>query len=227
MTKEKAAVFFQIDFNGHCRGGKIIRYNPETGHRIKDDSSKIPVDWIHPRLKAQGIIPQGWTMTQCLFGEHLLARYPDRIVALVEAEKTAIIGAGFIPEYVWVATGGRSGVNDRVNILKGRKILVFADVDAYDYWKEKFKARPQLEVYISDYLQKNASEEDLGNHIDIADWLIRWRQNPDTMTLPPDTPIQPIQQARLELVLNELRHYWSEETLSFARFCTKKSRPAA
>ena len=49
-------------------------------------------------------------------------------------------------------------------------------MDAYDYWKEKFKARPQLEVYISDYLQKNASPQDLENHIDIADWLIRWNQ---------------------------------------------------
>ena len=48
-----------------------------------------------------------WTMTQCLFGEHLLTRYPERIVALVEAEKTAVIGAGFIPEYVWLATGGQ------------------------------------------------------------------------------------------------------------------------
>ena len=57
-------------------------------------------------------------MTQCLFGEHLLTRYRERIVALVEAEKAAVIGAGFIPEYVWLATGGRSGVNDRVDILK-------------------------------------------------------------------------------------------------------------
>ena len=113
-------------------------------------------------------------MTQCLFGEHLLTRYLERIVALVEAEKTAVIGAGFIPEYVWLATGGRSGVNDRVDILKNRKILVFAD------------------------------------------WLIRWKQAPDTMTLPADTPIQPIQQARLELVLNKLRHYWSEETIQAA-----------
>ena len=27
---------------------------------------------------------------QCLFGEHLLTRYPNRIVALVEAEKTTV-----------------------------------------------------------------------------------------------------------------------------------------
>ena len=34
-------------------------------------------------------------------------------------------------------------------------------MDAYDYWKEKFKAWPKLEIYISDYLQKTATEEDL------------------------------------------------------------------
>ena len=55
--------------------------------------------------------------------------------------------AGFIPEYNWLATGGRSGVNDRI----------FLDVDAYDYWKEKFKARPKLEIYISDFLQRTAT----------------------------------------------------------------------
>ena len=33
-------------------------------------------------------------------------------------------------------------MNDRVNVLEGKKILIFPDVDAYDYWKEKFKVRP-------------------------------------------------------------------------------------
>ena len=213
VTKDKAAIFFQIDHKGNCRGGKIIQYNPETGHRIKDNDSKIPVDWIHPKLKAKGIIKPDWTMTQCLFGEHLLTRYPERIVALVEAEKTALIGAGFIPEYNWLATGGRSGVNDRVNILQGKKILIFPDVDAYDYWKEKFKARPKLEIYISDYLQKTATEEDLNNHIDIADWLIRWHNDPDTVTLPPETPIQPIQQAQHALTIQDLKRYLSPDSI--------------
>ena len=62
-------------------------------------------------LELQGLTNK--MRTRCLFGEHLLTRYPERIVALVEAEKTALIGAGFIPEYNWLATGGRSGVNDR------------------------------------------------------------------------------------------------------------------
>ena len=213
VTKMLEVVFFQIDIRGRCRGGKIIPYNPQTGHRIKDSVSKVPVDWIHPRLKKSGQLPQEWTMSQCLFGEHLLSRYPDRTVVLVEAEKTAVIGSGFIPEYVWLATGGRSGLNDRVNVLLGRKTLVFPDVDAFDYWKEKFKARPELEVYISDYLQRCASEEDMAAHIDIADWLLRWHQAPDTVVLPPDTPIQSIHAAEVSLTLQELGLYLSPETM--------------
>ena len=68
-------------------------------------------------------------------------------------------------------------------------------------------------MYISDYLQKNASPKDLEGHIDIADWLVRWKNDPDTDVSLPETPIQPIHQAKLEMVLNELREYWSEETV--------------
>ena len=42
VTKDLSAIFYQIDESGHCRAGKIIRYNPKTGHRIKDAS--VPVD---------------------------------------------------------------------------------------------------------------------------------------------------------------------------------------
>ena len=51
-------------------------------------------------------------------------------------------------------------------------------MDAYDYWKEKFKARPKLEIYISDYLQQNSNKEDRDAHIDIADWLLRYMFGP-------------------------------------------------
>lgn len=39
-----------------CRGGKIIPYNPETGHRIKDDHFP-PVMWVHTDLKAAHLLP--------------------------------------------------------------------------------------------------------------------------------------------------------------------------
>lgn len=102
VTKDLSAIFYQIDESGHCRAGKIIRYNPETGHRIKDAS--VPVDWVHTRLKKSGHLPESWQLTQCLFGQHLLRTRPDATVCLVEAEKTAVICAGFLPESLWLAT---------------------------------------------------------------------------------------------------------------------------
>ena len=43
-------------------------------------------------------------------------------------------------------------------------ILIGINMNAYDYRKEKFKARPQLEVYISDYLQKHTAGSGLRWH---------------------------------------------------------------
>ena len=36
-AKDGHTIFYQFDTQDRYRGGKIIPYNPETGHRIKDD----------------------------------------------------------------------------------------------------------------------------------------------------------------------------------------------
>lgn len=36
VTSKKDVIFFQLDLNGNCRTDKIMKYNPATGHRIKD-----------------------------------------------------------------------------------------------------------------------------------------------------------------------------------------------
>lgn len=94
---------FQFDIQGRCRGGKIIPYNPETGHRLKDDHFP-PVMWVHTNLKAAHLLPPEWRLTQCLFGEHLLQDKVNANVALVESEKTAVICSHLLPEYIWLAT---------------------------------------------------------------------------------------------------------------------------
>ena len=107
-----------------------------------------------------------------------------------------------MPEFVWVATGGRSGLNAKVDILEGRQILVFPDVDAYDYWKEKLSEHPRLQCYISDYLQRIATPDHPS--ADIADYLVAEPSvvMPDLIghlpvsapTPCPEPPIHPIQQ---------------------------------
>lgn len=75
VTKSGDAVFYQIDGQGRCRTGKVMKYDPITGHRIKDSSVPAPITWVHSLLKQQGVLPKEWELTQCLFGEHLLSKY--------------------------------------------------------------------------------------------------------------------------------------------------------
>ena len=178
VTRSQATIFFQIDCQGRCRTGKIMRYDSSTGHRIKDESVPGRISWVHSELKRSGVLPDGWELNQCLFGESLLPKYPDKVVALVESEKTAIIASALMPKYLWLATGGKSCINDRLLVLRGRKVVAFPDVDGYEDWTRKLAAYPDLGIKISPVLQQNATPEDLENHIDIADWLIRSRLNP-------------------------------------------------
>ena len=179
VTRSRDTIFFQIDVQGRCRTGKIIKYDPETGHRIKDQDTKGRITWVHSQMKYVGMLPESWTLTQCLFGEHLLPMYPDKPVALVESEKTAIICAGIMPKYLWLATGGKSQLNERLNVLRGRKITAFPDIDGYDTWRAKLAEFPELKVTLCDLLQKYGTYEDRENHIDIADWLLRWQHDPN------------------------------------------------
>ena len=173
VTKSQATIFFQLDYDGRCRTGKVMLYDPDTGHRIKDPDVPGRVTWVHSMMKQTGMLPAKWELSQCLFGEHLLARYPEKPVGLVESEKTAVICAGLMPQYVWLATGGKSGLNDRLNILKGRKVIAWPDVDGFQEWAAKLQKFEDLDITVSPVLQQEATPEDLAAHIDIADWLIR------------------------------------------------------
>lgn len=92
-----ATVFWQIDIYGNVHAGKIMGYNPETGHRIKEPFNQV--SWVHPVRK----LPD-FHMKQCLFGEHLLSGtstgQSTKTIAIVESEKTALIAALFIPDYI-------------------------------------------------------------------------------------------------------------------------------
>ena len=59
-------------------------------------------------------------------------------------------------------------------VLKGRKIIAFPDIDGFQDWTEKLARFPDLGITVSPILNQNATAEDLENHIDIADWLIRY-----------------------------------------------------
>jgi hypothetical protein len=177
-TENGSVIFWQIDEQDRIRTGKIMRYDPATGKRIKNTSK--PIDWVHACLKKDRTLPYDFNLVQCLFGEHLLKRYPDKVVILVESEKSAIIGAVVYPDHVWLATGGRSQFSTgKFRVLKGRTVIMFPDTDddgaTYALWSKNAK---ELEargcrVMVSKMLEKNASPADKDAKIDIADWIIR------------------------------------------------------
>lgn len=124
-TKSGGTIFWQADTDGRIRAGKIIMYSPDNGKRNK---SVFPrVNWAHVVMKLKD-----FKMNQCFFGEHLLALFPKRPIALVESEKTAIIASVYLPEYLWLACGGLDFLTEsRCNILKGRSVMLFPDLGSF------------------------------------------------------------------------------------------------
>ena len=189
-TKSGSVIFWQLDGERRVRTGKIMQYTKETGKRVKDGPG---IDWVHSKLKKEKVLPEGFNLDQCLFGEHLLRRYPNREVALTESEKSALIGAGAFPEYVWLATGGRSQLSiDKAKVLKGRTIQLFPDTDTdgktFALWCEKARELEAIgcRVSVSRMLEDGATPEEKEAKIDLADWLI-----PQLRNAPPPPKVYP------------------------------------
>ncbi|TXK74542.1 DUF6371 domain-containing protein [Mesonia sp. HuA40] len=172
----------QFDKNNHTIGTDFL-HSIMTKNYIKFNK-KLP-NWLKE-------YNQNDTKVSCLFGEHLLNRYPTNPVALVEAPKTAIYGAlyfGF-PEtatnYIWLAVYNLSSLNlKKCTALRGRKVFLFPDLaeggKAYELWNKKIDAI-QLKMQntsfkMSNLLEKYATLNDRKKGKDLADYLIQldWR----------------------------------------------------
>lgn len=177
----KHVIYWQIDYKGICRAGKIMKYDATTGHRLKGDG-KGYVDWVHSHLLNTSYVPYGWQdkFTQCFFGEHLLntEAYPenaDKPICICEAEKTAVIMSMVFPHSIWLSVGGEGNLRkifeNEGDILKGHDIVVlYPDCSCYDDWKAKVApyVKAGLKVEVSDILEKNHAKP--GS--DIADYII-------------------------------------------------------
>ena len=167
-TREGGTIFWQVDEKGRARTGKILHYDAATLKRRKD---KQPT-WVHSLMKLTD-----FRLKQCLFGQHLLATDERRGVAIVESEKSAIICHAYLPQFIWLATGGSHGTQltapDTSQLLKGRMVRLFPDRGAYDKWLKKADEMKQLglTVTVSDQLEKI----DCPANWDIADSLLLYK----------------------------------------------------
>lgn len=165
-----ATVFWQTDNQGRVRTGKIMLYNSETGKRVKEPYNHVT--WVHSVLHKGG-----YNLRQCFFGEHLLSENKNRPVALVESEKTALIASYYLPQFLWIASGGKNGCFNAssLSVLAGRSVVLFPDMGATDYWQSKIGLMKScgIEVQMFDYLEANASENERKEGYDIADYLLK------------------------------------------------------
>lgn len=163
-----ATVFWQVDEQGLVHHGKVMVYDSATGKRSKHLFSTAECLMHLPNFNLQ----------QCFFGEHLLID-KDKPVALVESEKSAVIAAEHMQQYLWLATGGSSGcLNQRMHILHERQVVMFPDMKCLAQWQVAAHKLRQLgaKVEVSTYLEENATDEELVKGLDIADFIIEERR---------------------------------------------------
>ncbi len=194
--RRNATTFPFINIDGNIRFVQVKEFDGDN-HTTGTDSLNAMLIKKHKAKTTD--LPQWLKQYQeqplkinCLFGEHLLKKYPNNPIALVEAPKTAIYGALYFglpktpKDFIWLATFSISTFKiDRLNALKGRNVCVFPDLSkdgkTFEDWRQRAKEyQGELKgttFEFFDLLEDMATDEDRQKGYDIADFLIQhdWR----------------------------------------------------
>ena len=174
--------FWQIDEQGRPHGGKLMRY----GNDGKRDKTENP-GWMHNQkgIREQLDLEHN-EYRATLFGLHLLNRYPQATINIVESEKTALICAnayGHPERSLWMACGGLKFLkleSLQPLIDQGRRVWLWPDKDGVEDWKQKCEHLLSDRVSITTrYLEENWVPDD-GEKADVADIILRLMKRPDT-----------------------------------------------
>lgn len=190
-----AITFPFIDIKGNVRAVQVKQFD-EQNHTTGTDFLHSIIEKHHTRNNKplpewlEAYTKQDKRIT-CLFGEHLLSKYPNAKVYLFEAPKTAIYATlyfGF-PEQsntICLAVYNKSSFSfDKLKVLQGRFVYVFPDLskdgNTFREWETKAKGYesrlPGTRFIFSDLLEQLAPERDKDQGNDLADYLIQldWR----------------------------------------------------
>ncbi len=170
-TKNGRTIFWQIDARRNIRTGKIIVYDATTGKRSKN----VKPNWVHAILKKSGYLKEDFELRQCFFGEHLLTGEKQKTVAVVEAEKTAVVASIYFPELNWLAVGSKQSLKaEKLHRLGRRKVVLYPDADGFELWQQiaADANRQGLTVKLSNLIEDNSTDEQRLNGYDLADYLI-------------------------------------------------------
>ena len=121
-----------------------------------------------------------------LFGMHLLKKYQEATVNIVESEKTALICAtayGNMEQNLWMACGGLEFLKlDSIQTLidEGRTIWIWPDKDGVEKWRTKVSHMLSDKVRITTKFLDDFWTEADGQKTDVADIILRLMTNPET-----------------------------------------------
>ena len=169
---DNCTVFPSIDKQGRVCNLKVQHYETDPSSPRFAHSTPGSCFWLGGIWAREGRLPKNARFcSTCMFGEHLLSRYPDSLVVLVESPKNALFGALAFPQWTWVATGNKTMLRREVlQPLRGRNVIVIPDRDAIPAWSAQIDRMADLANFIVfDICQQKAPEGDL--KFDIADYL--------------------------------------------------------
>ena len=184
--RDHRVVFWQIDSDGVPRAAKLMAFyepgHPKYGHRVKEQHP----GWIYNQDGCRQICkPDEHTILKPLFGSHLLKRYPNATVNVVESEKTAIIMAnyyGCLESQLWLACGGLKFLqleSMQPLIDQGRRVWLWPDKDGIDKWQEVADKLGSEQVQVYTKFFDTCWEPQDGDKADAADITIRIMNDPN------------------------------------------------
>ena len=185
-SKDDAVIYWQMDQLGQVYDGKLMWYGPDC-HRLKHRHAS----WVMYLVKQHFGIPQdAFQPTHVFFGTHLLmddVRWMmddvSPIVAVVEAEKSAVILSELYPQSIWLAAGGMNEVQvSKFLPLRHYRVILFPDTDpegrAFRIWYDaaqqvmrSFFWPPHNPIRVSPFLELHASSEQKQRKIDLVDYI--------------------------------------------------------
>lgn len=178
-----ACVFWLLDEHGRIRSGQVVQFD-ESGHTVKAPERRTR--WMHTAMtnrlrNSKSALPE-WLIEynssrgNCthLYGLFQLAKAPASYpIAIVESPKAMIIASVYYPRFIWMATLGLGNLTvERLEPLRGRRIVLWPDVGGYDRWQAKATdlSKSGFTIQVSDLLERLAVNE---NGLDLADVLLR------------------------------------------------------
>lgn len=186
-SKQGGVIFWQIDQEERVRDGKVMYYGPDC-HRQKDKAHHPT--WVSALLRRRDPFPNAPHETShCFFGLHLISHsslltpHSSKSVAIVEAEKTAVILSEHYPQCIWLATGGLGEVQlEKFRPLRDHRVIMFPDTDpdgtAFRRWSEAATAVMQQPFWedsppirVSPILELHATSAQKAAKIDLVDFL--------------------------------------------------------